>query len=125
MGNKVNQSETKPAVWVGVVREMFDAVMAAHRREGLDENQAREIARTSVLAVCFIVGGQVTYFPMASTVKRMLRDEEIYRRNQEGATVRQLIREFRLSHTAIYEALARARRSRLTETTGTGEDYPG
>ncbi|UCZ84439.1 transcriptional regulator [Pseudomonas sp. L5B5] len=110
-----------------VLAHMNDAVVLARwegtltEMAGIAENKLRQvlpdkfdevpnIARAVVYAICETMGGSVVYIPRGDTLRRALRDAEIFRAwREKNVRPDVLARKFDLSSQAVYDIIARQR----------------
>ena len=99
------------ARWQGTLVEMSSFVenqlfkMLPDRLE-----EVPKIARAVVYAICQTMGGAVVYIPRGDTLRRALRDAEIFREwRDKNVRPDALVRKFDLSSPAVYDIIARQR----------------
>lgn len=99
------------ARWEGTLIEMA-SLAEAKLREILTDmpDQVPKIARAVVYSICETMGGSVVYIPRGDTLRRALRNAEIFREWRENnSRVDELARKFDLSSQALYDIIARQR----------------
>lgn len=97
--------------WEGTLTEM--ASIAENKLSQIlpdRPDQVPQIARAVVYAICETMGGSVVYIPRGDTLRRALRDAEIFREwREKNVRADELARKFDLSSQAIYDIIARQR----------------
>ncbi|WP_323114314.1 Mor transcription activator family protein [Pseudomonas guariconensis] len=97
--------------WEGTLTEM--ASIAENKLSQIlpdKPDQVPQIARAVVYAICETMGGSVVYIPRGDTLRRALRDAEIFREwREKNVRADELARKFDLSSQAIYDIIARQR----------------
>lgn len=99
------------ARWEGTLIEMA-SLAEAKLREILTDmpDEVPKIARAVVYSICETMGGSVVYIPRGDTLRRALRNAEIFREWRENnSRVDELARKFDLSSQALYDIIARQR----------------
>ncbi|MBA6065960.1 Mor transcription activator family protein [Pseudomonas mosselii] len=97
--------------WEGTLTEMA-GIAESKLREVLPDkpDQVPMIARAVVYAICETMGGSVVYIPRGDTLRRALRDAEIFREWRDKNTrPDKLARQFNMSSQAVYDIIARQR----------------
>lgn len=97
--------------WEGTLTEMA-GIAESKLREVLPDkpDQVPGIARAVVYAICETMGGSVVYIPRGDTLRRALRDAEIFREWRDKNTrPDKLARQFKLSSQSVYDIIARQR----------------
>ncbi|MCS5516188.1 hypothetical protein NWF32_17110 [Pseudomonas qingdaonensis] len=73
-------------------------------------DQVPQLARAVVFAICETMGGSVVYIPRGDTLRKALRDAEIFRAWRENNTrPDELARKFDLASQTVYDIIARQR----------------
>lgn len=97
--------------WEGTLIEMASIAESKLQRLLPDKlNEVPGIARAVVFAICETMGGAVVYIPRGDTLRRALRDAEIFREwREKNVRPDALARKFDLSCQAVYDIIARQR----------------
>ena len=97
--------------WEGTLTEM-STLAEIKLREMLPDHldQVPQLARAVVFAICETMGGAVVYIPRGDTLRKALRDAEIFREWRENNTrPDELARKFDLASQTVYDIIARQR----------------
>lgn len=97
--------------WEGTLIEMASIAESKLRQILPDKpDEVPKIARAVVFSICETMGGAVVYIPRGDTLRRALRDAEIFREwREQNARPDALARKFDLSSQAVYDIIARQR----------------
>lgn len=97
--------------WEGNLKEMVElAEVELLKRMPDRTKEIPEIARGVVFAICSTMGGSVIYLPRGDSLKRAMRDAELYREwREQGVEPPDLVRKYNLSSPMIYSIIARQR----------------
>jgi|GEM_PF-2947154 len=96
------------SAWPALMVEMIDAAEAELRRIGSTAELAQRHAQRVVLALAALFGGRPFYLPTGTSLRRAIRDDEIFRRARAG-NIAALAQEFGMTQTNIYRVIARQR----------------
>lgn len=99
------------ARWEGNLKEMVELAEFELLKKLPEKPEAvPEIARAVVFSICSTMGGSVIYLPRGESLKRAMRDAEIYREWLDaGAQPHELVRKYQLSSAIIYGIIKRQR----------------
>ncbi|MGE7992530.1 Mor transcription activator family protein [Pseudomonas sp. NPDC089554] len=97
--------------WEGTLIEMASIAESKLRQILPDKpDEVPKIARAVVFSICETMGGAVVYIPRGDTLRRALRDAEIFREwREKNVRPDALARKFDLSSQAVYDIIARQR----------------
>lgn len=106
----LEQLDPRTYRWEGTVRDMFDAVCLAMRKQGVDAGSVDRLAPPIVLQLCDTIGGQVGYVPRGEAVRRAMRDARLFDDwRVRGKKPPQLAVDYKLAVQTVYEIIARQR----------------
>ena len=87
-----------------VLVDMVRVVEAQHRRQGLGDSEALQLALSAVMALAEYFGGRMWYLPRGDKLRHAVRDIEIFRKAGK-VPVRDLAEAYELSETQIYRII--------------------
>lgn len=102
---------TNSAAWPAALAEFLEVIEDHLVRHGRADWDAQEIAQGVTIALSEYFGGRNMYIPRGETLKRFLRDAEIY--NLSGKMRAQdIAKKFGVSFVTVYNVIRRQRELR-------------
>jgi len=96
--------------WEESLAAMFDVAAAIFRREGLNDNDAANLAGKAVHGLAKYHGGRHFYLPRNESLDRAIRDRVMFHRWMNGqATPEQLADEQDMTYTRVMQIIAEQR----------------
>lgn len=105
--------------WAPQLAALVGVLEALYVRQGRPEVEALKLACDGVLAIAEYAGGRVLYLPRGDRLKLAVRDAEMHRRWQRGATIGQLAQDYDLTDIHVYRVVSQQRALHLRRTQGT------
>ncbi|EAM8419865.1 transcriptional regulator [Salmonella enterica] len=106
--DSVQEAEIKRQ-WPRALAGLVDIFEREFCRQGMNEPEARRLARNAVVAQAGYMGGRSWYLPTGETLFAALRHHEIFTRWHGGEDIEALRCEYRLSQTQIYAIIREQR----------------
>lgn len=67
------------------------------------------LANASVIALCRVLGGGVFYLPRAASLKKSMRDCEMFKDHRAGVSVHEILKKYKISSQAFYKIIGQQR----------------
>lgn len=111
---KVLANMEDPAIkhrWEGTLKEMVEIAEAELAQRLPDKpEQAAELARAVVFAICNTMGGSVLYLPRGTALQNAIRDAALFRDwRDHNIGPLELVRKYKITSPTVYAIIARQR----------------
>lgn len=111
---KILANMEDPAIkhrWEGTLKEMVEiAELELAQRLPEKPEQAAELARAVVFAICNTMGGSVLYLPRGTTLQNAIRDAALFRDwRDHNIGPLELVRKYKITSPTVYAIIARQR----------------
>lgn len=101
--------------WAPTLACMVQVLEAHHRRQGVSERTAFDLASQSVLVLAEYFGARVWYLPRGDRLRKALRDAQIHWQWQRSQPIPEIASEHRLSDIHVYRIIEQQRRLYLSK----------
>lgn len=105
-----NAGNTK--AWQGTLGDIHATIAVILREQGHTAEQVNRLSSQLAMALCTTLGGRVVYLPRGDSVRRAIRDMQLFTDWRERAqSVASLATKYRLSVQTVYDIISKQRKA--------------
>jgi Mor family transcriptional regulator len=98
--------------WQGTLGDIHATIAAILREQGHTAEQVSRLSGQLAMALCTTLGGRVVYLPRGESVRRAIRDVQLFTDWREQAqSIASLAAKYRLSVQTVYDIISKQRKA--------------